>query len=152
MELLRTVLLRLHADRYELYAPAFTTELCETLAASGQLPEASSVLNETIARMAAEGETFDTSELLRLRGSLEACGGDTASAEASLTASIALAEQQGALSWRLRAEMSLARLRRDQGRPGALDALAATYARFTEGFSTSDLIAATRLLDGLAPA
>jgi predicted ATPase/DNA-binding winged helix-turn-helix (wHTH) protein len=151
VELLRAVLPRLHADRYELYASVFTAELSEGLATSGQLPEALNILNETIARMA-EGEAFDMPELLRLRGCLEARTGDIASAEASFAASIALAERQGALSWRLRTEMSLAHLRRERGKPGALDTLTETYARFTEGFSTADLIAARHLLDESASA
>jgi predicted ATPase len=87
-------------------------------------------------------------ELLRLRAELEAAGGDLKAAEASLAASIALAEQQGALSWRLRTEMSLARLRRQQGLPGSLAGLAETYARFSEGFETADLKAARLMLDG----
>jgi hypothetical protein len=152
VELLRTALPRLHADRYELYASAFTTELSQGLAALGQLPEGLNVLQETIARVAAEGDGFDMPELLRLRGELEARSGDFDGAEASLAASIALAEQQGALSWRLRAETSLARLRRERGRAGALDTLAETYARFSEGFSTADLKAARRLLDASSPA
>ena len=148
IELLRTALLRLHADRYELYASAFLAELSQGLAALGQLPQGLEVLHETIARIESEGGAFDMPELLRLRGELEARGGDIDAAEASLAASAALAEQQGALSWRLRTEMSLARLRRRQGSRNSLDDLAETYARFSEGFETADLKAARRLLDG----
>ena len=72
-------------------------------------------------------------ELLRLRGELEARGGDLGAAEASFAASVALAEQQGALSWRLRTEMSLARVRRQQGLADTLTGVAETYARFSEG-------------------
>jgi predicted ATPase len=61
--------------------------------------------------------------------------------------SIALAEKQGALSWRLRTETSLARLRLKQRKAKPLDGLADTYARFTEGFETTDLKAARALLD-----
>ena len=147
VELLRTALPRLHADRYELYASGFVAELSQGLAALGQLPEGMNVLQETIARMAPQGEAFDMPELLRLRGELEAGSGDLEAAEASLTRSVELAEGQGALSWRLRAEMSLARVRREQGRPDPLEGLAATYARFSEGFETADLKAARRLLD-----
>jgi predicted ATPase/DNA-binding winged helix-turn-helix (wHTH) protein len=152
VELLRAALPRLHADRYELYASGFAAELSQGLAALGQLSEALNVVNEAIARVMPEGDVFDMPELLRLRGELEARTGDVGSAEASLTSSIELAEGQGALSWRLRAETSLARLRREQGRPNALDGLAATYARFSEGFETADLKAARRLLDESSPA
>ena len=147
VELLQTALPRLHADRYELYASAFVAELSQGLAALGQLPEGLKVLLKTIARIEPEGKGFDMPELLRLRGELEARNGDFKAADASLAESVALAEQQGALSWRLRAETSLARLRRKQGRARPLDGLAKTYARFSEGFATADLLAARRVLD-----
>jgi hypothetical protein len=148
VELLQSSLPRLHAVRYELYASAFVAHLSEGLAGLGRLPEALQVLNETIARVEPEGAAFDMPELLRLRAELEAGGGNLKAAEASLAASMALAEQQGALSWRLRTEMSLARLRHQQGLPGSLAGLAETYARFSEGFETADLKAARLMLDG----
>jgi predicted ATPase/DNA-binding winged helix-turn-helix (wHTH) protein len=147
IELLRTSLRRLHVDRYELYASAFAAELSRGLAALGQLPEALKVLRETMARIEPEGGSFDMPELLRLRGELEARAGDLAAAEASFAASAALAEQQGALSWRLRTEMSLVRFWRQQGLVQSLGVLAETYARFSEGFETADLKEARRMLD-----
>jgi predicted ATPase len=86
-------------------------------------------------------------ELLRLRGEFEAHGGNLDAAEADFVASVTLAERQGALSWRLRAEMSLARLRVRQGVQNPLEQLAKTYARFSEGFETADLMAALRMLN-----
>lgn len=146
IDLLRTALPRLHADRYELYASAFAADLSKGLAALGRLPEAREVLHETIARIEQEDGAFDMPELLRLRGELEAHGGDLAAAEASLVASATLAEHQGALSWQLRTEMSLARLRDRQGVPDSLERLASTYARFSEGFETADVRAARLML------
>ncbi|UQD98220.1 hypothetical protein [Bradyrhizobium japonicum] len=62
---------------------------------------------------------------------------------------LAVAHQQRAKSWELRAAMSVARLRRDQGkRHEARDLLAPVYGWFTEGFDTLDLKQA--LLDELA--
>jgi predicted ATPase len=147
MDLLRSALPRLHADRYELYASAFASDLCRGLVALGRLTEGVQVLHETIRRVEQEGGAFDMPELLRLRGELEAQGGKLEVAEADLVASVTLAEQQGALSWRLRAEMSLARLRVRQGAQNPLQQLAKTYARFSEGFETADLVAALRMLN-----
>ncbi|PIT06287.1 ATPase [Bradyrhizobium nitroreducens] len=147
IELLRGALARLHADRYELYASAFAADLAQGLVALGRLPEAREVLHETIARLEQEGGAFDMPELLRLRGEFEVHGGNLKAAEADFVASAALAEQQGALSWRLRTEMSLARLRKRQGVPDPLGALASTYGRFSEGFETADLRAARLMLD-----
>jgi hypothetical protein len=147
IELLQSSLPRLHADRYELYASAFVAELSQGLAALGRLPDALKVLKETIARVEPEGAAFDMPELLRLRGEFEARAGDLEATESSFAASVALAEQQGALSWRLRTEMSLARFRRRKGLPVALAGVAETYARFSEGFETADLKAARLMLD-----
>ncbi|MEH2493158.1 ATP-binding protein [Bradyrhizobium sp. AZCC 2230] len=147
IDLLRSALPRLHVDRYELYASTFIAELSQGLAALGQLTEGRAFLHEAIARVGPEGAAFDMPELLRLRGELEGRGDELDAAEASFAASIAMAERQGALSWRLRSEMSLARLRRRQNVRNPLDDLAKTLARFSEGFETADLRAARALLD-----
>ena len=71
-------------------------------------------------------------------------------AEQSLLLSLALAGEKGARGLELRAAMSLARLRRDQGRrTEARDLLAPVYGWFTEGFDTPDLKEARALLDEL---
>jgi predicted ATPase len=58
---------------------------------------------------------------------------------------LAVARQQQVTSWELRAAMSIARLRRDQGkREEARDLLAPVYGWFTEGFDTRDLKARRR--------
>jgi predicted ATPase len=70
--------------------------------------------------------------------------------EASLHQALAIAQQQGAKGWELRAAVSLARLRRDQGRrTEACNLLAPIYGWFTEGFDTQDLKEAKALLDEL---
>ena len=67
--------------------------------------------------------------------------------------SLALAHNQGALSWELRTATSLARLLRNQGRPvDSIACLQPVYDRFTEGFGTADLIAAKQVLDELSDA
>jgi hypothetical protein len=64
---------------------------------------------------------------------------------------LAVARQQQAKSWELRAAMSMARLWRDQGKPQqARELLAPIYGWFTEGFDTLDLREAKALLDGLS--
>ena len=76
---------------------------------------------------------------------------DTAKAEAYFERALAIARQQQAKSWELRAAMSMTRLWRDQGkRDEARDLLAPVYGWFTEGFDTLDLKQAKTLLDGLA--
>ena len=76
---------------------------------------------------------------------------DTEKAEKYFERALAVARQQQAKSWELRAAMSLARLWRSQGRPQqARELLAPVYGWFTEGFDTLDLKEAKALLDELA--
>ena len=64
---------------------------------------------------------------------------------------LAVAREQQAKSWELRAAMSMARLWRDQGkRDEARELLAPVYGWFTEGFDTRDLKDVKALLDELA--
>jgi predicted ATPase len=76
---------------------------------------------------------------------------NSAKAEAYFERALAVARQQQAKSWELRAAMSMARLWRDQGkRNEARDLLAPVYGWFTEGFDTLDLKDAKALLDELS--
>ena len=76
---------------------------------------------------------------------------DATKAEAYFERALAVARQQQAKSWELRAAMSLARLWRDQGKPQqARELLAPIYGWFTEGFDTRDLKEAKALLEELA--
>jgi predicted ATPase len=90
-------------------------------------------------------------ELYRLRGEALLAGPGTVSeAETAIAKAIDVARRQNAKSWELRAAMSLARLRRQQGRPQEAAALLAPILGwFTEGFDTADLKAARTLLDDL---
>jgi hypothetical protein len=90
-------------------------------------------------------------ELHRLRGEALLAGAGTLSeAEAAIEQGIDVARRQNAKSWELRGAMSLARLRRQQGRPQeAFALLAPILAWFTEGLDTADLKEAKTLLDEL---
>jgi predicted ATPase len=75
---------------------------------------------------------------------------DATEAEDYFDRALAIARQQQAKSWELRAAMSMARLWRDQGKPKeAHELLAPVYGWFTEGFDTRDLKEAKALLDHL---
>jgi predicted ATPase len=76
--------------------------------------------------------------------------GHTKAGEELYRKALSIAEEQEAKMWELRAALSLARLRRDQGRyTEARDLLAPVYGWFTEGFDTPDLKEAKALLDEL---
>src|SRR5919198_1952473 len=69
-------------------------------------------------------------------------------AEACFRQALAIARQQQAKSWELRAAMRLARLWQQQGKRTAARALLApVYGWFTEGFDTADLQEAQALLE-----
>jgi predicted ATPase len=92
---------------------------------------------------------------VRVRGELlllQGAPGAAAAAEDHFRQALDRARRQGALSWELRAAMSLARLLQDRDRIGARDLLASIYDCFTEGFGTADLITAKQLLDELGDA
>ena len=89
-------------------------------------------------------------ELNRQRGQLLQRQGHTEAAEELYGKALSIAREQDAKLWELRAAVSLARLRRAQGRRAeARDLLAPIYGWFTEGFGTSDLREAKALLDEL---
>ena len=71
-------------------------------------------------------------------------------AEACVQQALAMARQQPAQSWELRAAMSLGRLWQQQGKQAEARALLApVYGWFTEGFDTADLQEAKTLLEEL---
>ncbi len=97
-------------------------------------------------------ERWFEAEVNRIAGEIALMLRDTdgAKAETYFHRALAVARQQQAKSWELRASMSLARLWRDQGKvQQARELLAPVYGWFTEGFDTRDLSEAKALLDDL---
>ena len=132
-------------------APGMFAFLTEAQGAAGQLTEAQGTVATGLAVAAQTGQYFFDADLHRLDGDLLLATGGTADEVATrYHRALAIAREQGARSFELRAATSLARLWRDQGkRAAARDLLAPIYAWFTEGFDTQDLIDAKALLDEL---
>jgi predicted ATPase/DNA-binding winged helix-turn-helix (wHTH) protein len=141
--LLQQSLPRMLADRFELYSGAAASALVEGLAAQGRLADALASIQARIGAVAEQGDSWEMPELLRIRGELRARSDDMLESERDLLAATELAERQSALSWKLRAAISRARLARSRK---ATSELQRTYARFVEGFDTADLRAARDLL------
>ena len=120
--------------------------------ATGELAEAQATVATALAIAAHTGQHYFDVDLHRLDGDLLlATGGPADEAAARYHRALAIAREQGARSFELRAATSLSRLWRDQGkRTEARDLLAPIYEWFTEGFDTCDLIDAKALLDELA--
>jgi predicted ATPase len=111
--------------------------------------EALAVIANGLAETEAGTETSHLPELLRIQADIliSMPSTDDACAEAAVSRALAESRQQCALAWELRAAMTLARLRANQGRGAeGREALAAVYSRFTEGLETRDLKAAGQLL------
>ena len=131
----------------------FLAELAVGLGGSGRIAEGLVVVDKALARAEQTGAKWYLAELLRIKGELFLMGrAPTAveAAEACFQQALAVARRQGALSWELRAAMSLARLWHGQQRVSqGRELLSPVYRRFTEGFGNADLVAAKALLDAL---
>jgi class 3 adenylate cyclase/tetratricopeptide (TPR) repeat protein len=132
-------------------APGIFSLLAEAQQAAGQLAEAQGTVATALAIAAQTGQPFFEADLRRLDGDLLlGTGGEADKAAARYHRALAIAREQGARSFELRAATSLARLLRDQGqRAGARNLLAPVYGWFTEGFDTRDLQDAKALLEEL---
>jgi non-specific serine/threonine protein kinase len=134
------------------YYAFFLTEQAAVVASLGRHDEGIAQIEAAQQSAEQSHALWCMAEVLRIKGELFAklTGGQADEAEAWLLRSLDLARRQQALSWELRAAMSLARYWGERGRAvDARDLLGQVYNRFTEGFDTADLVAAKQLLDAL---
>ena len=128
--------------------PYFTALLATACEIAGHIEEAGALLDEALQIVESTGEHWFTAELNRKKGGFLLRQGHSEAAEELYRKALAIAEEQKAKLWELRAAVSLAQLRRDQGRGAeARDLLAPVYGWFTEGFDIPDLKDAKALLD-----
>jgi len=135
-----------------MYEPMWLSYLATAYAVLGRFDEAWHYIGEAIAAVAITKEAIVEADINRIAGEIALMSPepDAAKAEAYFERALAVARAQQAKSWELRASVSLARLRRDQGkRNEARDLLAPVYHWFTEGFDTRDLKEAKGLLNEL---
>ena len=135
--------------KMEAFSALVRAHACEAAIEADRLFDAVSWMDE-LEREDPNKDHWCSAEVERVKGLLVLAQGDEAGAARHILSSVALAVRQGALSWELRATMDLCRLsaRRGDAEPGRA-ALAAAYARFTEGHSSSDLIRAKAMIDHL---
>jgi class 3 adenylate cyclase/predicted ATPase len=126
---------------------ALLATVCEI---AEQIDEALNLMDEALQIVENTGERWFEAELYRHKGKLLLRQGHTEVAEEFYRKALSISQEQEAKMWELRAAVSLARLRRDQGRRDEVrDLLAPVYGWFTEGFGTPDLKDAKALLDEL---
>jgi predicted ATPase len=108
--------------------PHFITLLAAACEIAGQIEEALTLLDDALQIVERTGERWSAAELNRHKGQLLLRQGDLEAADELYRKALSSAEEQGAKLWELRAAVSLARLRRDQGRRAeARDLLAPVY-------------------------
>jgi predicted ATPase len=104
------------AEMWRLHQIALLAEACEI---AGQVEEALTLLDDASQIAERTGERWFAAELNRHKGRLLLRQGHSEAAEGLYRKALSIAEEQGAKLWELRAAVSLARLRRDQGRHAA---------------------------------
>ena len=136
-----------------IFLPFYLPHLARAHAELGQFEEAWHYIGEAMSAAETTKEKWCEAEIHRTAGeiTLISPAPEASKAEAYFERAIAVAREQKAKSWELRAATSIARLWRDQGRRNeARDVLTPIYGWFTEGFDTLDLKQAKALLDELA--
>jgi class 3 adenylate cyclase/predicted ATPase len=140
-----------HAIGCNLTRPFVLTTLAETYGFAGQPEEGLKRTAEAIALFERTDERWAEAETYRVRGTLLLSLHNQAAAEDCFQKALAVARQQSARFWELRAAVDLARLWRDQGkRSEARNLLAPVYGWFTEGLDKPALQDAISLLETLA--
>jgi predicted ATPase len=150
ISLLRSGSTAYRATGARVWMPYHIALLARAYEIAGQIEEGLTQLDDALQIVERTGERWLDAELYRHKGQLLLRQGHSEAAEELYRNALRIAEQQQAKLWELRASVSLARLRRDQGRRAeARDLLAPAYDWFTEGFDTPDLKEAKSLLDEL---
>ena len=133
--------------------PLYLSYLTRAYADLGRFDDAWRCIDEAITAVETTKERWWEADVHRIAGEIALLSPkpDAAKAEAYFERALAVARQQQAKSWELRAAMGLARLWRSQGKvQQARELLAPVYGWFTEGFDTRDLKEAKALLEELA--
>lgn len=149
-QLLERALNDLRETRSALLRMEFVAALAQGLGRVGQVVKALRAVDKVLEEAERTESRWCIAELLRIKGELLLLEGGrdaSAAAERLFEESLFWARRQEALSWELRASISLARLRHGQRRTEeAYGLLAAVCGRFTEGFETTDFLTAKKLL------
>jgi predicted ATPase len=136
----------------EMFRPYYTGVLADMCRAAGRIGDGLGFVDKALALASSQDSQWCLAELHRIKGELMLARGElTAAVEPCFETAIAIAREQSAKSWELRATVSLGRLRHSQGRSAeAKKLLAPVYNWFTEGFDIPDLKGAKALLETLS--
>jgi predicted ATPase len=135
-----------------MWSPYFLGLVAEAEGRAGRVEAGLGLAADALGRAGRLRARWSEADLHRLRGDLLLLLSEPQrpEAEVSFRRALAIAGEQNAKMWELRAATGLARMWRDQGRRAeARDLLASVYGWFTEGFDTPDLREGKALLDTL---
>jgi class 3 adenylate cyclase/predicted ATPase len=152
VQMIGSAITALRSTGATLWTPFHLSYLARAYAELNQFDDAWRYIGEARTAVETTQERWFEAEVHRMAGEIarKSPGADGARAEAYFERALAVARQQQAKSWELRAAMSMAQLWRDQGkRNEARDLLTPVYSWFTEGFDTRDLKESKALLDEL---
>lgn len=142
------VLARVQLEAFSTFVRAHT---CEAAIVANRIDDALFWMTQLERYDDDNREHWCSAEVLRVQGLLAQAQGNDDGAIKLLLQAIRLSRSQKALSWELRAAVSLSRMWASRNRAAdALNILQPLYGQFHEGFATSDLIRAKRLIDELA--
>ena len=150
LELLRAALDWLREAGFGYYNATFLGALAQGMAATGQATAARAVIVDALERCERNEGRWCFPELLRIKGELLRLAepGSENAAEDCFMQAIECARRQGAMSWEMRAAISLAELWHAGGKTAeAKRVLSSAHNRFSEGFETRDLKTARARID-----
>jgi len=136
-----------------MWMPLWLSFLARTDAEIGQFDDARRCIGEAMAAVEKAKERWCEAEVNRIAGEIALLlpKPEVTQAQSCFERALALAREQQARSWELRAATSMARLWRHQGRrPQCGELLDPVYRSFTQGFGTLDLKQAKAMLEELA--
>ena len=116
ISLLHSGLAAYRATGSKVWMPHFVAFLAGACEIAGQVEEGVTLLDDALQIVERTGERWFAAELNRHKGLLLLQQGHTDPADELYRKALSIAVEQGAKLWELRAAVSLARLRRDQGR------------------------------------
>ena len=139
---------QLSKSQYEPFHPLLIGALASILSSIGCARKGNTLMEAWLQRERNE-KHWCRAEFLRCQGEVlhSLDESNTAAAEQKFLSAIECAREQNALSWELRAAISLEKLRRSRSIINDTDlVLRPIYKKFTEGFETADLVVARKLL------
>jgi predicted ATPase len=153
IELMRTGLAALQSTDAVIWQAFYWAMMAEVQAWAGHFNEADALIAEALSISSQTGSRWFDAELHRLKGEILLCRSspDEAEAEACFGSAMAIAQQQSAKLWELRAATNLARLWSQQDkRAQARDLLAPVHDWFADAPDNLDVKEAAALLTELA--